>query len=67
MNQDVVFLKIIFYVAMGIFEMRVNVLVFHVFQIDPFMVLYFVGVHFRFNFIVIEGPLVNNGEDAIDA
>ena len=66
MNQDIVLLEIVLDVTVSIFQMRVNVLVFHVFQIDPFVVLYLVSVHFVLNFVVIESPLVNYGENTID-
>lgn len=60
-------LKLILNIGMSFLKQRVNVLIFIVIQIQPFVLLYLNVGEFMLNIIVVVEPSVNDGEHTIDA
>ena len=60
MNKHIMILEHVLDICMGKVKVRVNLFVFIVLQVNPFMVLYLDLLNLFFDFIVVKGPLVNN-------
>ena len=59
--------KIAFDVGVCLFQVRVDTLVFHVFEVDPFVMLDLMLIDMVLNLTVFKGPLVDDAEHAVDA
>lgn len=59
-------LQIFLDVAVSLFQMRVDILVFHILKINPLMNLNFMAINFVLDFVMFKCPFVNNGDYTID-
>ena len=67
MHKHIRLLQIGFDITMGVLQVRIDVLVLHIFQINPFVLFNSKVADGILKIIVLKGPLVNDREDTVNA